>query len=572
MNCRLRNRRVTNLTGEKKVRNNVEIIEALSEGLLNIRKIDSKNFADVYADFANVYSVKKIETSIFGLGTLKNIVLFESCDSDLNCGDKKISTNFENDCVNVDVACYVEDSADWDCEKEKFCRLVCTMTIDAVFRIFMENFTSNFYLCDIATGLPNINAFQRFGNKLVKEKKISEYTAFLINVKGTNYLNKKMGYESTKEIFVKYAENIKKRLDDDEIISRVGEDNFALLVKKNKSKKIIKILDGTEIEIVRHGKPLSFTLRARAGVYSCDSSTETFSQVMSYVTSALKYATDVVHKDVVHCTYELDSKFAEMSEYSQNFKKSLENGDFFVVYQPKVLTTDNTIYGGEALVRWKYKGKVLQPSSYIPTLEREHLICRLDWYVLSQTCQNIRKWLDCNVEPVRISVNFSNEHLHESNFVKKVAAIVDKYNVPHKYIEIEMTETVDNEEIDRLSHYVEGLQSYGFNVAIDDFGIGYSSLFLLKKVPVDVLKIDKAFVDELAENGSTRERILLANIINMAAQLGIEVVAEGVETKNQTDMLTKLSCFRIQGYIFDKPLSEYDFYQRLIARRYEYAN
>ncbi|WP_295155935.1 EAL domain-containing protein, partial [uncultured Ruminococcus sp.] len=226
------------------------------------------------------------------------------------------------------------------------------------------------------------------------------------------------------------------------------------------------------------------------------------------------------------------------------------------------------LYGAEALVRWNSSGRLIYPGEFVEIFEKEHLISDLDFYVLEQVCINMRDWLDKGLDPVKISVNFSNDHLGDEDLVSRINEIVDKYGIEHSLIEIEMTETVDVNEINQLLSYVDGLHNNGFTVAIDDFGIGYSSLLMLQTISVDVLKIDKAFIAEVTGATGKRENIILRHIINMAEDLGVEIVAEGVETTDQLDNLNNMNCHRIQGYYFDKPLSADDYGKRLVQRCY----
>ena len=543
----------------------LKILESMLERFSEIKEFDSEKFQSVFSEFAGIFKISKITASLDSDGS-QILTLY---NNNKQCGDDYVQSQPDIKGEAGRVVCRAEKNADWSEKDREYCKTVCLLISDALSRLTLGEYASNLYYYDRITGMPNINLLQETGNELVKNGRICEYTAIIANIKGTSYLNKKIGFENVTKIISAYMGIIRDLLDDNEIAARIGEDKFAVLVKKEKSREVIKILDIAPVEVQIGGKTQIFNIQSRAGVYDVDKNDISFYQVMSYAASALNYSRTIAHQDIVKCTYELESRIINMMGYTQQFKKSIENHDFIVVYQPKVLTTDNTIYGGEALVRWNYDGEILLPVNFIETLEREHLICRLDWYVLEETCRTLRSWIDRGVEPVKISVNFSNDHLHEDNLVNNVVKVVDSYKIPHKYIEIEMTETVDNEEIDTLFEYVDGLQSYGFSVAIDDFGIGYSSLHLLKNVPVDVLKIDKAFVSEITDESNKRVKVILENIINMSSQLGIEVVAEGVETKRQTEILRDMSCYRIQGFIFDKPLSEEDFFKRRSQRKYE---
>lgn len=543
----------------------LQLINLMMEKCFSINKLDKENFQNIFNEISEEYSIAVIKAQLFSQLT-KEYLLYKYPDEEP--GEDSAQYDSTVDQTKARVICYSRKGVKWQPEEKRFLNFICMLLSCALARTLYCQLSKDLYYYDFHTGLPNANSIKKLGRELRLNGTISGYTALLINIKGTNYLNKKIGYAAVTNIIKEYAEIIKNLLDENEMIARINEDNFFVLVKDNKKAAILDVIDGREVTYKHKEKTYVYNIQARAGVYSINESSDDFEKIFRCLAMTVNYARNVSHEDVIICTDELDKKIVKMLGYTQMFRESLEKGDFFVVYQPKVLTTDNSVYGGEALVRWKYDGEVIMPSSFIETLEREHLICRLDWFVLEHTCRNIKKWLDNGITPVRISVNFSNDHLHEIDITNRVIQIVDKYNIPHQYIEIEITETVESEDMNRLFEFVTELRKNGFHVAIDDFGIGYSSLHLLNSVTVDVLKIDKTFVNRITDTNNKRERIILENIINMAFELGIEVVAEGVETKPQIEALKELSCYRIQGFIFDKPLSEQEFMERLSIKKY----
>ena len=177
---------------------------------------------------------------------------------------------------------------------------------------------------------------------------------------------------------------------------------------------------------------------------------------------------------------------------------------------------------------------------------------------------DIRDWLSRGIQPIRVSVNFSRKHLSNKNLAKDIMSVLDKYATESKNIEEELTETVDEAESDLLVSFMEEMKGYHVSMSIDDFGTGYSSLNMLRSFPVDVLKIDKSFIENLEEN----DRIVLSNIINMATQLQMEVVAEGVETMQQLEYLRENNCRVVQGFLFDKPMPKEEFEHKINAGNY----
>ena len=443
-------------------------------------------------------------------------------------------------------------------------RSACTLSE----KLRLGAMASSYYYMDTITGVSNTNGLIRFVSKLIRRGVFDNYGCAFLNIIGFNYVNKKVGFKTGTKVLKHYAAKLREVFCNDEIVSRPGGDNFVIIFRKENIDKLKKVVDGLTVKTRVNSVTIRFDLSARAGIYMVNSYDRAFDKVMAYLSNCINYAKTYSRKKIVYYTKDIENKVIEHKEFCQKFRKALEKNEFYVVYQPKVYTKNNTLYGAEALVRWHNDGKTIYPGEFVEIFEKEHLISDLDFYVLEQTCKTIRGWLDSGLNPVTISVNFSNDHLGDDELVEHIIAIVDKYGIDHHLIEIEMTETVDVYEISKLLEYVDGLHKNGFTVAIDDFGIGYSSLLMLQSISVDVLKIDKAFIAEVTGDPEKRENVILRHIINMSEELGVEIVAEGVETNEQRNNLTGMNCHRIQGYFYDKPLSSDAFLERLSVKTY----
>ena len=237
-------------------------------------------------------------------------------------------------------------------------------------------------------------------------------------------------------------------------------------------------------------------------------------------------------------------------------RTALENGEICAYYQPQYDTVTSKIKSAEALARWiKPDGTVISPFFFIPVAEGSDLIMDIDWHIVRLVCQTLTKQESYSRH--RISINFSRKHIYEENFTGKLSAIVDSYELPHKLIEIEITESAMINDSQRILEWINSARNSGFRIAIDDFGSGLSSLQFVKDVPADVLKIDKSLLSQNCEN--EKERIVLESIFNFAHRLHMRTIAEGVETKEQLAFLRTCGCDRIQGYIFAKPMPEIDY-------------
>lgn len=243
-------------------------------------------------------------------------------------------------------------------------------------------------------------------------------------------------------------------------------------------------------------------------------------------------------------------------------REAIKNEEFIVYYQPKVSLRRYNLAGAEALCRWIHQGKLMQPDSFIPQLERMKEIEEFDFYLLEHICKDIRRWLDEKLKVVKTSVNLSRCHKMDDALLKRLVGIIDKYRVPHQYIEFELLESTTEVDYDDLKKLLIGLTLEGITTSVDDFGIGYSSMNLIKSLPFNVIKIDKSFVPKA--DSDYRQYTIFKHLISMARDMGLDCIVEGVETVEQIRLLKENKCFIAQGFFFDKPLPPAEFRRRLL--------
>ncbi len=234
-------------------------------------------------------------------------------------------------------------------------------------------------------------------------------------------------------------------------------------------------------------------------------------------------------------------------------EQALANGEFIVYLQPKINLAKSEIVGAEALVRWNSpKDGLISPGEFIPFFEKNGFIVKLDLYVFDCVCRLLKDWNARGIKAVPISVNLSRNHLSDPQFLERFEAIQKKYGVASSLLEFELTETVVFENLELLKNVIEQIHAAGFQCSMDDFGSGYSSLNVLKEIPVDILKLDGVFFDK---EGDPRGNDVVESAIELARKLGMKTVAEGVETFSQVEFLKNAACDMVQGYVFSKPLS-----------------
>lgn len=422
-------------------------------------------------------------------------------------------------------------------------------------------------LTDFATGLSNTQGFLKSISRLFSEKQLQQYNGYCFNLKRFGLVNKVFGKEETDRILCRYAAYLKRFIDEDEYVGRLGGDNFVALIKKEKAKQFIDFLSGVKTYGVGPEGKKEVILSAIAGIFEIDDTLEDYEQIISYSAVALNVAKNIARLPYVYVTPKLIDHIEKEKQIVADFPQAIAEKEFKVYYQPKVETDAYWIVGAEALVRWQHNGKTISPREFIPVLEQNGFVCNLDFYVLEQVCADIADWKSRGLKPVKISVNFSRKNLSNPMLAENIVSILDKYDIERKYIEIELTETIDEEEHGRLSLFVKQMMEHKISISIDDFGTGYSSLNVLRMLPVEVLKIDKTFIDNVEKTES--DSIVLSHIIQMAKQLNMDVVSEGVENWEQVEFLQDIDCNIVQGFLFDKPMKKEEFEERLCNKQYD---
>ena len=246
---------------------------------------------------------------------------------------------------------------------------------------------------------------------------------------------------------------------------------------------------------------------------------------------------------------------------SSRLHQAIERDEFELYYQPQIDMATDAVVGLEALIRWQDSdGNWIAPDNFIPLAEESGLIIPIGDWVIKQACRQINNLLNKGYH-IPIAVNISARQFAQPDFIENLLVDLQHYKVPHHLLEIELTERVIMTDIEEATATLKELEKLGIRVSVDDFGTGYSSLSYLKKFPIDVIKIDRAFVSDVDSN--TEDAAIVSAIIAMASSLGLETVAEGVETKEQMDFLKAKNCTIGQGYLFSKPLSNADLHSYL---------
>lgn len=470
-------------------------------------------------------------------------------------------TIIENGFITVSV--YPESAQGFTAEQKEIVEIVSNAVFIQYNRVVMQELVTHVIRTDIETGAATLDALMNYSGMLIHQGRIDDYGVIFFNIHNFKYVNKVLDYEQGDVVLRDYTRAIRRSLSDDELIARLGGDNFVMLVKKESLREYIDMLSFMNIKYDNGKVSKNFIFSATIG-YSSTVGIRYPREVMARASIAYAAARRQGAGHVVEYSDGIRQQLMKIQSVLSNFITGLMENEFEVYYQPKVRIEDRTIFGAEALVRWHRGGRLVPPVEFVPLLERDGSVIKLDYYVLEEVCKWLRNRIDTGFEPLRISVNFSRKHLEEDDMIKNIVTIIDKYELDHQYIEIELTESEDYQNFELITEIVNGLRANGIVTSMDDFGTGFSSLNMIKNVDLHMIKIDKSFIPRETEyEGKDKDVIMFYYIINMVKKLGKETIAEGVETEQQLDYLRDVGCDAVQGFVFDKPLPAAEFEKRL---------
>ena len=414
-----------------------------------------------------------------------------------------------------------------------------------------------------------LNHRSYFNHIMKVRNEIGGMVAVMYNLLHFSQVNQELGREKGDLVMKNHFETMRKMVGEKGIVCRLGGDNFVALFGRERMGQIFGYLtDAPVVYDLNDGKTVSIS--TSVGVYRIPNDIVLTNPgvVMECLIVAYGAAKHGGKDRIVFYDESLISARDNIMKVQRLFPEALKNEKFQVSYQPKVHTGTGEIIGAEALCRWFHDGKMVSPGEFIPALEETDDICKLDFYMLDHACRDIRRWMDQGRKIVRISVNLSRKHLMNRNLLEQLLKIIDKHNIPHSSIEIELTETTTDVAFSDLRRIVTGLQSAGIFASVDDFGIGYSSLNLIRELPWNVLKVDRSLLPMDNEDSNSIDSIMFRNVISMVNELGIECIVEGVETEEQLELLRKNRCHYAQGFLFNRPLPVSEFEERMMIGYY----
>lgn len=463
------------------------------------------------------------------------------------------------------------ENIEWSEEEREDIDLILEVLYLHVTRSRLIRETREYSFCNLITMLPNSAGFVRIIQQRFQDHTIYQYNGFYFNLKSFGLLSYKYGGAEGDLMIKRYAVAVRKWLAKDETLAHLGGDNFMALVKKDRTADFLGLLENVEITAKYMGRIVPVYIAAAAGVYEVTEKDRDPRNIMNGLSIAVSYARQ--HKlPYAFLTDKMQEETVVAQQMEQMLPEALEKREFQVYYQPKVDIQTGKIVGTEALARWIRDGEVVPPFRFIPIMEKNGFIIYLDLYILKRVCEALNGWIEKGRKPVPVSVNISRNDIsgvgHDPRtLADRIIKIIKEYNINPEYIIIEVTETTEASEQQDLYDFIRYMSEAGIATSIDDFGTGCSTLSVLRDFPVNEIKIDRSFINH--EAFSTQDQIIIKSIIQMARQLNLNVITEGVETEEQARFLLELGCNHAQGYLYDKPLEQSAFESRLSVGGYD---
>lgn len=418
---------------------------------------------------------------------------------------------------------------------------------------------SKFTDFDPLTGLMKEDFFIETATRVISSKgSTSKLAVVYCDISNFKYINEAYGYVTGDRILGEVAEYVSNKIPGVVCSGRFYSDNILCIVEFDRQMPDDELVSCVEAMNEKMSDALSNkflinNISVRTGVYIIPNSEADTLQSISNANMARKIAKAGKGTKCVVFNQEMFEKRKRQIRYIQQLDEAIEKEEFYIVMQPKVSGTENHLVGAEALVRWKMSdGTEVYPDEFVPAFEKDGSIVKLDFYVYEKVMAYIRERLDAGKRVLPISMNVSRAHIFTNDFVEKFKALIDKYQIPTQFLELELTESIYLENLSTFNEMIEELRILGIRISMDDFGSGYSSLNALNDLKIDLLKIDKIFMkdDMLKESDKT----IIRFIIDMAKNLSMKVLCEGVETTEQRKFLNEAGCDLHQGYLYSKPV------------------
>lgn len=422
---------------------------------------------------------------------------------------------------------------------------------------------------DTLTGLPNRNLLNELlvHSITLAERNNKCMAVLFLDIDGFKMINDSKGHGMGDQILQEVAERLLKTLRKSDVIARHGGDEFIVIIEELDNCSGVELIANKIINCFQepfHLENQDYFLTTSVGVAVYPADGQTPDMLIKNADIAMYKAKENGKNQYLFCTPVMKDVANETMELSTNLYRAIEKNELELYYQPQLSCHNNQIMGVEALIRWRHPVMgLISPAKFIPIAEKTGLILPIGEWVLRTACQQNKKWQEQGLPKIRMGVNLSLRQFHNNDLLNLVESVLKETKLAPQYLELEITETIAMKEKSYIINTLNAFRQIGVSIAIDDFGIEYSSLSYLKHLPVDRLKVAMQFIRGIGIDH--KDEALAKGIIVLAKSIGMNVIAEGVETKEQLEFLKNHNCDEIQGYYFFKPLIEAEMTKLLIT-------
>ncbi|MCM1499659.1 MAG: EAL domain-containing protein [Clostridium sp.] len=419
----------------------------------------------------------------------------------------------------------------------------------------LEDIPENDEMQSVLKNMSRLKRFRRNVNNLLYST--SRDVAFIqFDIRKFKIVNDLYGEKFGDEVLDFIRNQLKECCNDKQYFINLRSDVFMVVTEYDREDQLMEFIHHIDAKITQYKK---VKLQMSYGVYTVEDKEMELRQMEDRAAMARKSVKNNILMNILFYKEQFKENLYNRKFIEENMQAAIAERQFVMYLQPKYSIAQNKIIGAEALVRWKHPQRgMIYPNQFIPIIEENGFVKRVDYYIWEEACRFIKKCVDLGITDCPVSVNMSRVHLLDDECIYKLSDMIERSRIPKELLELEITETADGQQV---SLKALQLKEEGFTLLMDDFGSGYSSLNILLETPFDVIKLDRKFMENMLVSG--KGRLILEQVASMADRLDLGLLAEGVETEDQIELLKNIGCDQVQGYYYAKPMPEDEFFMQL---------